>query len=86
MSIRVFACRLAVVVDEDVAHYRHHPSFEIRVIDKLFLIVQSLQRGVLDEVMGLVAVKGKLHRERKKISLHAQKGALEGVLGCHFCC
>ncbi len=48
----------AVVVYENVAHYREHPALEVGVLNILVLVVEHLQRCVLQQIVGVVAVGG----------------------------
>ena len=57
----------AVVVDEDVAHDRHHPALEVGVGGELLLVVERLERGVLKEVGGCLAVGGELVGEAEQV-------------------
>ena len=47
-----------VVVDEDVAHDGEHPALEVGVVGILVFVVESLEGGVLQQVVCVVAVGG----------------------------
>ena len=40
----------AIVINEYISHYRENPSFEIRVIDKLALVVKNPKACLLQQV------------------------------------
>ena len=67
----------AVVVDKDITHYREHPAFEVGVVDILRLVVESLEGGVLQKIVSIIAAAGKHIGEIKKIGLKVHQFALE---------
>ena len=62
----------AVVVNKNVAHDCQHPPSRVGGIDKLRLIFQGLQIGILHEVLSFLLVEGKLHREGHQVALHGE--------------
>ena len=62
-----------VVVDEDVAHDCEHPSFEVGTFGILLLIVESLEGCVLQQVVSVVAVRGKHVSKVQQVALELHK-------------
>ena len=58
-----------VVVDEDVAHDGEYPTLEVGVFGVLVFVVEGLESGVLEEVVGVVAVRGEHVSEVQKVVL-----------------
>ncbi len=73
----------AVVVDEDITHYRHHPCLEVCVLGIFILIVESLQGGILEKIVCIVAVGCEHVCEVEKIRLKVHQVSLERSRGCH---
>lgn len=68
---------LAVIVDEDVAHDGEDPSLEVYVFNVLVFVVKSLEGGILQEVVCVVAVGGQQIREVEQVALEAEKLGFE---------
>lgn len=67
----------AVVVDEYVAHDGEDPSLEVYVFNVLVFVVESLESGILQEVVCVVAVGGQQIREVEQVALEAEELGFE---------
>ena len=63
----------AIIVDKKVAHYSKHPPLEIYVVHVLVFAVHGFQRGVLKQVVGVVAVACKHKGEIVQFRLHVKQ-------------
>ena len=46
-----------VVIYENVAHYREHPTFEIDIIDVFIFVIKYFECRILKQVVSVVAVR-----------------------------
>ncbi len=67
----------AIVVDEDIAHDGEDPTLEVGVLGVLLGVVESLEHGVLEEILGVIAVGGEHEREVEKVGLKTHELVLE---------
>ena len=68
---------LAIIVDEDVAHNREDPSLEVDILDIFLLIVESFQRGVLEQIVSVVAIRSQQISKVQQVALQTEKLGLK---------
>lgn len=73
----------AVVVDEDVAHDGEHPSLEVGVLDIFVGVVEGFQRGILKQIVGIVAVRCEHEGEVEEVCLKSHESGLK--VCCSHC-
>lgn len=63
---------LAVVIDENVAHYREHPSFEVDIFGVFVFAVKNLESGVLHKIIGVITIRSEDECETEQIILYGE--------------
>jgi len=79
----VLSGALSVIIDERVLHYRAGPCLQVGGIFKLAAVRQRFQKGVLQQVIGILPIGGQFHREARQHALKIEQFLVK-IRHCHI--